>query len=111
VEELSAGQVILAAFPFSDLTSKKMRPCFVIGIAEFDDIVVCQITSQPYSSNRAITLKPSDFKHGSIVQTSYIRPDKLATLDRVTINQLLGTTNDNKIREVRLALKEFFEIP
>lgn len=111
MESLSTGQVVLATFPFSDLTSQKLRPCFIVGIAEFDDIVLCQITSQQYESKRAVVLSPNDFKQGSIVRASFIRPDKLATLDKSTIKQILGTVKDVKLREVKRALKDFFEIP
>lgn len=81
MEDLSIGQIVLVSFPFSDLSSIKLRPCLVIGIAEFNDIVLCQITSNKYASNRAISLKRSDFNQGSIITDSFIRPDKIATLD------------------------------
>jgi mRNA-degrading endonuclease toxin of MazEF toxin-antitoxin module len=111
LEELSIGQVVLASFPFSDLSAKKMRPCFVIGIAEFDDIVLCQITSQNYGSSRAIALLKNDFAMGSIVADSFIRPDKIATLDRSTIKKVLGLATEHKVREVKEGLKSFLQIP
>ena len=111
MERLSIGQVILAAFPFSDLSSTKLRPCLIIGIAEFNDIVLCQITSNKYGSKRAVSLrKSSDFVEGSIVTDSYIRPDKIATLDRQMIKQVLGTVTPQKQAEVKAGLKEFLEI-
>lgn len=110
MENLSIGQVVLATFPFSDLTSKKMRPCFVIGIAEFDDVVLCQITSRRYESKRAVHLDPVDFERGTIVTSSFIRPDKIATLDKSTIKQILGTVTKEKLKEVKLVLREFLEI-
>jgi mRNA interferase MazF len=111
LESLSAGQVVLAAFPFSDLTSTKLRPCFIIGIAEFDDVVLCQITSNRYGSKRAIPLQETaDFARGSIVTNSYIRPDKIATLDRRMITRVLGTVTATKLLEVKTSLKEFLEI-
>ena len=110
MENLSIGQVVLATFPFSDLTSKKLRPCFIVGIAELDDVVLCQITSQRYESKRALALLPIDFKRGSIARESFIRPDKLATLDKGTIKQVLGFVTDAKLKEVKQELKDFFEI-
>ena len=111
MESLSIGQVVLAAFPFSDLTSAKLRPCFVIGVAEFDDIVLCQLTSNRYGSKRAVILrKTADFDDGSILHDSYVRPDKIATLDRRMIKQVLGAVTASKLLEVKLSLKEFLEI-
>lgn len=110
MEGLSIGQVVLASFPFSDLRSAKLRPCLVIGIAEFNDVVLCQITSNKYGSKRAITLKRDDFSQGSIVVDSYIRPDKIATLDKGMIKQVLGSISTAKLDEVKLKLKTFLEI-
>lgn len=110
MESLSIGQVVLATFPFSDLSSTKLRPCLVVGIAEFNDVALCQITSNRYGSKRAITLKRNDFHQGSIVVDSFIRPDKIATLDKSMIKQVLGSLNDKKLSEVKTNLKEFLEI-
>lgn len=110
MEDISIGQVVLATFPFSDLTSNKLRPCFVIGIAEFDDVVLCQITSKRYQSKRAVELLQTDFSHGSIVVNSFIRPDKIATLDKGMIKKVLGTVVDTKLHEVKLTLKVFLEL-
>ena len=107
---LSIGQVVLARFPFSDLTSQKVRPCLVIGIAEFDDVIVCQITSKPYSSKRAIALRQKDFRTGKLVVDSYIRPDKLATLDRHMLTSSLGMLSKVKLHEVKAALQSIFEL-
>ncbi len=110
MENLSIGQVVLATFPFSNLTNNKLRPCFIVGIAEFDDVVLCQITSKRYQSNRAVVLLQTDFSRGSIVMDSFIRPDKIATLDRSMIQKVLGTVTDTKLDEVKSKLKVFLEI-
>lgn len=110
MEDLSIGQIVLATFPFSNLTSNKLRPCLVIGIAEFNDIVLCQITSKQYQSKRAVPLFKSDFVQGTIVTNSFVRPDKIATLDRNMIKQILGTISENKLNKIKMGLKLFLEI-
>jgi mRNA interferase MazF len=110
VESLSIGQVVLATFPFSDLTATKLRPCLVVGVAEFDDVVLCQITSKRYQSERAVALLRSDFAKGSIVADSFIRPDKIATLDKSMIKEVLGNLSVDKLGEVKFRLKDFLEI-
>ena len=107
---LSIGQVVLAAFPFSDMSSMKLRPCLIVGIAEFNDIIVCQITSQAYSSNQAISLSSDDFIKGTIALNSFIRPDKLATLDIKLVRAVLGTINSDVLHVVKIALATIFEI-
>lgn len=108
--KLSIGQIVLSSFPFSDLTHQKVRPCLIIGLAEFGDIIVCQITSKRYRSRKAIQLSNNDFKSGSIVITSFIRPDKIATLDRTIIIKTLGVLNSQKLFEIKAAIKKVLEI-
>lgn len=110
MESLSIGQVVLATFPFSDLSSNKLRPCLVIGLADFNDILLCQITSKDYGSRKAVKLSKTDFSKGSIVVNSFIRPDKIATLDKVRIKRELGTITETKLGEVKEGLKAIFEI-
>lgn len=108
MEDLSAGSVVLARFPFSDLTNQKLRPCLIIGQAEFEDIILCQITSKPYGSKRAISLWKTDFQSGTIAIRSYIRPDKIATLDQNLIVKTLGTLGEKKFKEVKNSLTSLF---
>jgi mRNA interferase MazF len=110
MENLSIGQVVLATFPFSDLTATKVRPCLVIGLAELNNIILCQITSQDYGSRKAVALARSDFRKGSLVSDSYIRPDKIATLHTNRIKRTLGTVSDNKLYEIKRKLKAILEI-
>jgi mRNA-degrading endonuclease toxin of MazEF toxin-antitoxin module len=44
------------------------------------------------------------------VVNSFIRPDKIATLDRKMVKQILGTISDSKLNAVKLKLKVFLEI-
>ena len=110
MESLSIGQVVLAAFPFSDLTATKLRPCLVIGLAEFNDVLLCQITSRNYGSRKAVILARSDFIQGELVRDSYVRPNNIATLNRSKIKRILGTIRNNKMDEVKQGLKSILEI-
>jgi mRNA interferase MazF len=110
MENLSIGQVVLATFPFSDLSSTKLRPCLVLGLADFNDVLLCQITSKDYGSRKAISLIHSDFSEGSIVTDSFIRPDKIATLDKSRLKRALGIIDDKKLSEVKKRLKTILEI-
>ena len=40
------GDVVVAPFPYSDLTTSKKRPALGIAPLEGDDVILCQITSQ-----------------------------------------------------------------
>ncbi|MGI9028038.1 MAG: type II toxin-antitoxin system PemK/MazF family toxin [Candidatus Saccharimonadales bacterium] len=102
------GQVISSHFPFSDLTAQKRRPAVVVAVVDFDDLILCQITSKPYSSNRAIELTSPDFKTGGLPRDSYIRPDKLFTADKSVISKEHGLLSEAKLRSLKQALQELF---
>lgn len=75
----AVGLVALVPFPFSDLSQAKLRPAVVLADAGSDDWILCQVTSNPYGDPRAILLSDSDFRHGSLRVTSYVRPGKAFT--------------------------------
>jgi len=75
----SEGSVVLVRFPFSDLSSSKLRPAVVLAFTGRDDWILCQVTSNPYSDPTAIRINESDFEIGSLQRVSYARPGKLFT--------------------------------
>jgi mRNA interferase MazF len=79
-------------------------------MADFNDVLLCQITSKPYGSSKAISLAKSDFTQGSIVVDSYIRPDKIVTLDSRRLKKTLGTIASIKLDQVKQRLKSILEI-
>jgi mRNA interferase MazF len=81
----AVGLVVLVPFPFSDLSQAKLRPAVILADAGRDDWILCQVTSNPYGDPRAITLADSDFRHGSLRVTSYVRPSKLFTANSTLI--------------------------
>lgn len=79
---LTAGAVVLVPFPFSDLSRSKLRPAVVLADAGRGDWILCQITSNPYSDQRAVALSDEDFRTGSLRVKSYARPGKLFTANQ-----------------------------
>jgi mRNA interferase MazF len=102
------GSVVVVTFPFSDLKGQKLRPALVIAHVEFDDLILCQITSKAYTSKTAIRLTPSDFQEGKLPITSYIRPDKLFTCDPKIIKQAAGKLTGTKRKSVLKQVREIF---
>ena len=86
----SVGLVVLVPFPFSDLSRAKLRPAVVLAEAGKDDWILCQITSNPYSDPRAITLADASFQAGSLQVTSYVRPGKLFTANNTLMTTQVG---------------------
>jgi mRNA interferase MazF len=103
------GQVVTSKFPFSDLSAEKIRPALVVAIVDFEDVILCQITSKKYSSSNPISLLPTDFKIGNLPSDSFIRPDKLFTTNQTMISTIYGELNDTKTNEVFKSIKAIFK--
>jgi mRNA interferase MazF len=87
----AAGSVVLVQFPFSDLSSNKLRPAIVVASTGRDDFILCQVTSNPYSDPAAVQLMDADFASGSLKRISYARPGKLFTGSSSLMGGAVGT--------------------
>jgi mRNA interferase MazF len=96
-----AGDVVVAWFPFSDLSATKKRPAIVLATLPGDDVILCQITSQPTRDPYAIDLLEQDYTAGGLRQQSYARPNRLFTAEQAIIAYRAGTLTPTKLREIR----------
>lgn len=107
---LRVGSVALVTFPFSNLKGKKIRPALVLAKAEFENLILCQITSKPYSSKTAIQIKTADFTTGGLPVESYVRPDKLFTADESIIKNTAGQLNTKTKKVILQRVRNLFRI-
>jgi mRNA interferase MazF len=84
------GVVVLVRFPFSDLSSSKLRPALVLAAAGGTDWILCQITSNPYGDPRAQSLEPPSFTTGGLPRQSFARPGKLFTANESIFVRQVG---------------------
>ena len=66
----AAGDVVLIPFPFSDLSTAKLRPAVVLAASGRGDWILCQFTSNRYSDPRAVAIADDDFEDGSLQRLS-----------------------------------------
>lgn len=99
--------VVIINFPFSDLSASKKRPALVVADWGSDDVILAQITSIVNKDVYAIELKSEDFSSGSLMKTSFIRPNKLFTADKRMFLQIVGELTDKKMKEVIDKISEF----
>jgi hypothetical protein len=72
----SRGQVVIAPIPYALAqagTAGKLRPALVIASLSRDDLLVCQITSQPAEDDYDVTLANADFAQGALRRGTSIR--------------------------------------
>lgn len=89
----SEGSVALVRFPFSDLSSSKLRPAVILASAGRDDWILCQVTGNPYADPEAIQITDRDFETGSLQRVSYARPAKLFTANSSLMEIEAGMLN------------------
>jgi mRNA interferase MazF len=94
------GDVVVAPFPFSDLSMAKKRPAVVVAVLTGDDVLLCQITSKTIADSYAIPVVDADFTSGGLHQPSNIRPNRLFTAEGKIILYRAGVLTPDKIQEV-----------
>jgi hypothetical protein len=98
------GDVVVAPFPFSDLSAAKKRPALVVATLTGDDVILCQITSQAVADSYAVPLSDRDFTSGGLRQASNVRPNRLFTAEGSIILYSVGTISTAKMQEVLIKL-------
>jgi mRNA interferase MazF len=98
--EFVKGDVVVVAFPFSDLSSSKRRPALVVAKASEDDLILAQITSQSFYDSYAVGIDANDFENGGLRISSNIRANKLFTAETGIIIYKAGSLKYEKTTEV-----------
>jgi mRNA interferase MazF len=107
------GDIILIPFPFSDLSTLKQRPAFVISSDSYNkihaDIIICAITSHIPKQTEPFDYKMTsdDIKHAGLPKESLIKLDKIVTIDKRLVRKKLGSLPRLTIQEL---LKRFDHI-
>lgn len=100
MEGLVKGDVIVIDFPFSNLKDSKRRPVLVLKVPKGEDIIVNQITGESYENPVEILITDKDFKHGGLKRNSFVRIDKIATIERSLIKYKIGSLKNEKFIEI-----------
>src|SRR4030042_828665 len=100
MEGFVKGDVVILEFPFSNLVQAKRRPSLVIKVPKGDDLIVCQITGMPYKKSVEIPIKLEDFHKGSLKVNSYVRMDKIFSIEKSLIKYKAGSLKQEKFNEI-----------
>lgn len=100
MEKFVKGDVVVLDFPYSDMKNKKRRPVLVLKIPKGDDVIVLQITASSYEKNVEIKIKNDDFKQGGLKRDSFIRIDKIASVEKSLIKYKAGSLKLEKFKEI-----------
>ena len=97
---LGPGLVVVLRFPFSDLSSSKLRPAVVLAHAGGADWVLCQVTSNPYGDPEALLLGATSFASGGLSRDSFARPGKLFTASEAIVVRVAGSLKPGAHRSI-----------
>jgi mRNA interferase MazF len=104
MEGLVAGDVVVVPFPFTDLTSQKVRPALVLASLDRRDVLLCQITSKPYTHRHVIRVDQADFFAGGLPRQSYFLPQRLVTASSGIVRRRAGKITERKLLDIRHAV-------
>ena len=103
-----AGEVVVIPFPQTDLKAGKRRPALVIVDLPGDDLILCQITTQARSDKFTVSLDVADFERGKLNQPSFIRTQRLFTVEQRVILYSVGKVKATKMAEVLAKARTVF---
>jgi len=102
------GEVVVFPFPQTNLQSGKRRPALVVADLKGDDLILCQITSQARPDGYSVPLTAADFERGRLVRDSFIRPNRLFTVEQSVILYAAGKVKSEKLNEIRAKILGLF---
>lgn len=102
------GEVVVLPFPQTDLQAGKRRPALVVADLTGDDLILCQITTQSRRDAYSVPLTNSDFERGHLNVDSFIRPNRLFTVDHSVIAYTAAKIRATKLDEVRTKIRQLF---
>ena len=102
------GDLVLAPFPYTDLSEVKIRPAVVLADVGMYDWILCEITSSIQMRAQHIPITQADLAMGRIRRDSWARPDRLTTLNERVFHRTLGRLTDTKLAEVTTAVRGLF---
>ena len=106
------GKIVLVPFPFTDLTSAKLRPALVIYEGEKDVVMAfisSKIPSELSEIDVLITKNRASFRKAGLKVDSVIKLDKIATVFKDLIVGELGELDGELRREVNQKLRKIMQ--
>ena len=107
------GKIVLIPFPFTDLTSAKLRPALVLIESENDCVVAfisSRVPTEPSSTEVLIREDHKEFAGTGLKRSSVLRLDKVATVSKSLMLGEIGQIGESLRREVNRKLREAYQL-
>lgn len=105
-----AGQIVVTPFPYTDLSSAKLRPVLLLRQAStrFDDWLVCMVSSQLQQAetglDELVGADDADYVGSGLKMPSVLRLSRLAVVDGAILVGAIGEINPARLLAVRQRL-------
>jgi mRNA interferase MazF len=107
------GKIVLIPFPFTDLTSTKLRPALVLIEGEKDCVVAFISSRVPEALSSTEILIHEDheeFAKTGLKRSSVVRLDKVATVSKSLMLGEIGEIGESLRGEINLKLREAYQL-
>ena len=91
------GDLLLVPFPFTDLSATKRRPVLALTAPDrFGDFIALPVTSRPQIEH-VVPIGASDLVSGTLPVTSWVRTNRVVTLNVSLVVKTVGRVSERKI--------------
>jgi mRNA interferase MazF len=109
------GDIVLLNIPFTDFSSKKIRPVLVLSNTKLnqktDDLIVAAITSNIMNKQKfSIDFTNKDLIDGHIKVPSCILTNKIFTISPKIVYKKIGKISPQKFKQVKRKLNTLFNL-
>jgi len=103
--------IILIPFPYSDFSSKKVRPALVLSSSKFnkdEDIIMCAITSSIKDRPYSIIINQNNTINKRLVDESQVRLDTITRINKSLVIKEIDVLNDKTFKKTTEILNTIF---
>ena len=107
---MKQGEIVILPFPFSDLTSHKLRPALIISNEKYNlkkNIMVICISTKMGVRDYSFSLKQKNLESGVLQKKSYLRFQNIFTIEKRLIRKVVAKLNQASLNEIRNNLKKY----
>jgi mRNA interferase MazF len=97
---LERGDLLLVPFPFTNLSAAKRRPVLALTAPDsYGDFIALPVTSRPQAEH-GVVLTTENLVRGALPAPSWIRTDRIVTLNASLVVKSLGRVSDEIVSTV-----------
>ena len=105
------GDIVIVRFPYTDMRQGTVRPGLIVADVNYHrqpDWIVCRTTTERLQGSGQILLSNTDLEAGRLDEVSWVRPDRLMTMNESVFGNTIGRLTNSKTAEILSAVRSLF---